>query len=361
MEDSKKKWILFAALAVIVIGLVAVLIVTVFKPTGPAAPSENSVSAVIPDGEASRMEDSKSKVYRGSTESYFAELDAADAAADDISLLSSDGTAPALPPAPASGSGPAEDAVSRVFSPAPSAPAASAPSRRSSGGGGASRPMTEDERLDYDRRCAEMVRDVLVGGPDASSSEAAEAAPEARPEPIDLSSVGASDGIISSLEDDPSDASVGYGVRPFKCMFVRDQKLTSGQRVTVRLLEDYMEGNVRIPANTHLAAICKIGDRLDLQIRSLEMNGRIVPLALDAYDTDGLPGIYCPETSSVKNTREVSRDALTAGTTAFGGLVGDIVNTVIRTGASIARNASGELSVSVVSGYEFYLVKSEKR
>ena len=360
MEDSKKKWILFAALAVIVIGLVAVLIVTVFKPAGPAAPSENAVSAVIPDGEASRMEDSKSKVYRGSTESYFAELDAADAAGEDISLLSSDGTTSSPAAAPATASSAPEDAVSRVFSPAPQPAAPSAPARRSSGGG-ASRPMTEDERLDYDRRRAEMVRDVLVGGTDASSSEAAEAAPEARPEPIDLSSVGASDGIISSLEDDPSDASVGYGVRPFKCMFVRDQKLTSGQRVTVRLLEDYVEGNVRIPANTHLAAICKIGDRLELQIRSLEMNGRIVPLALDAYDTDGLPGIYCPETSSVKNTREVSRDALTAGTTAFGGLVGDIANTVIRTGASIARNASGELSVSVVSGYEFYLVKSERK
>ena len=360
MEDSKKKWILFAALAVIVIGLVTVLIVTVFKPAGPAAPSENSVSAVIPDGEASRMEDSKSKVYRGSTESYFAELDAADAAGQDISLLSSDGTTPSPAAAPAAAPSAPEDAVSRVFSPAPSPVASSAPARRSSGGG-ASRPMTEDERLDYDRRRAEMVRDVLVGGTDASSAEAAEAAPEARPEPIDLSSVGASDGIISSLEDDPSDASVGYGVRPFKCMFVRDQKLTSGQRVTVRLLEDYVEGNVRIPANTHLAAICKIGDRLELQIRSLEMNGRIVPLALDAYDTDGLPGIYCPETSSVKNTREVSRDALTAGTTAFGGLVGDIANTVIRTGASIARNASGELSVSVVSGYEFYLVKSERK
>ena len=360
MEDSKKKWILFAALAVIVIGLVTVLIVTVFKPAGPAAPSENSVSAVIPDGEASRMEDSKSKVYRGSTESYFAELDAADAAGEDISLLSSNGTTSSPAAAPATASSAPEDAVSRVFSPAPQPAAPSAPARRSSGGG-ASRPMTEDERLDYDRRRAEMVRDVLVGGTDASSSEAAEAAPEARPEPIDLSSVDASDGIISSLEDDPSDASVGYGIRPFKCMFVRDQKLTSGQRVTVRLLEDYVEGNVRIPANTHLAAICKIGDRLELQIRSLEMNGRIVPLALDAYDTDGLPGIYCPETSSVKNTREVSRDALTAGTTAFGGLVGDIANTVIRTGASIARNASGELSVSVVSGYEFYLVKSERK
>lgn len=37
-----------------------------------------------------------------------------------------------------------------------------------------------------------------------------------------------------------------------------------------------------LQANTHLAAICKIGDRLELQVRSLEMNGRIIPLALDA-------------------------------------------------------------------------------
>jgi len=31
------------------------------------------------------------------------------------------------------------------------------------------------------------------------------------------------------------------------------------------------------------------------------------------------------------------------------------------TGASIARSASGEVSVNVVSGYEFYLVKSERK
>ena len=102
--------------------------------------------------------------------------------------------------------------------------------------------------------------------------------------------------------------------RPFKCMFVRDQKLTSGQRVTLRLLEDYVEGGVRIPANTHLAAICKIGDRLELQVRSLEINGRIIPLALDAYDTDGLQGIYCPETSASKGAKQAGNDAIsTAG------------------------------------------------
>ena len=180
---------------------------------------------------------------------------------------------------------------------------------------------------------------------------------------IDLSAVGASDGIISTLDDDFSDAAVQYegAKRPFKCMFVRGEKLKSGQRVTLRLLEDYVDGGVRIPANTHLSAICKIGDRLELQVRSLEMNGRIVPLALDAFDTDGLQGIYCPETTSARASRQASQDAISTAGTTFGGLVGDLASTVLRTGASIARSATGELSVSVVSGYEFYLVKAERR
>ena len=53
-------------------------------------------------------------------------------------------------------------------------------------------------------------------------------------------------------------------------------------------------------------------------------------------------------------------DAISAANSTFGGLVGDLANTVLRTGATIAKSASGELSVKVVSGYEFYLVKSER-
>ena len=220
--------------------------------------------------------------------------------------------------------------------------------------------MTQEEKLEYDRKRAEMVRDVLTGG--QGEVPVTEDAPE-KPVAIDLSAVGSSDGIISSLDEDVDDAAVQYegAKRPFRCMFVRDQKLTSGQRVTLRLLEDYNLDGVRIPANTHLPAICKIGDRLELQVRSLEMNGRIIPLALDAYDTDGLQGIYCPETSASKNSRKASDDAISTAGQTFGGLVGDIASTVIRTGASIAKSATGEVSVSVVSGYEFYLVKSERR
>ena len=360
-KNSKKLLWGFVALVVVVVALVVFALVTQFRPSGGEQAERASVEVGIPDGVAQEIADRKSEAFRGkvSTEEYFDGLGhKAGAADEDISLVSNAPEAPRASSNAAASS--SEGAAERVFGPAPSAPAA-APRRSSSGA--ASRPMSTDEKLDYDRRRAEMVRDVLTGGaaedtPDQVGGDAA-----TEPASIDLSAVGSSEGIISTLDDDFSDAAVQYegAKRPFRCMFVRDQKLKSGQRVTLRLLEDYVDGGVRIPANTHLAAICKLGDRLELSVRSLEMNGRIVPLALDAYDTDGLQGIYCPETSASKNSRQASNDAISAAGTTFGGLVGDLASTVLRTGASIARSASGEVSVSVVSGYEFYLVKSERK
>ena len=366
--DKKKILIACIALGVLLVGTMVWFFVSENSGKG-GNPSESSVTATLPDGEVQRMTDSKSEAFRGrvSTDDYFDQLGARRADDEDISLVSSERdarSASGMTATPQESSG--EAAVARTFGgpPPSSAPATSAPSRRSSGGGSTSRPMTEQERLDYDRRRAEMVRDVLVGGASEETPGQAGSDEPAPVQTIDLSALGSSDGIISSLDDDYEDASVQYGdgeKRPFKCMFVRDQKLTSGQRVTLRLLEDYNMDGVRIPVNTHLAAICKIGDRLELQVRSLEMNGRIIPLDLDAYDTDGLQGIYCPETSASRNRQKASTEAISTAGTTFGGLVGDIASTVIRTGASIARSASGEVSVSVVSGYEFYLVKSDRR
>jgi hypothetical protein len=362
--DKKTMLILMVVAGLALLGLLAIS----FIPQNKKGQADEGVTQTISDGIAQEMAESKSDAYRGltSTDDYFEQLGARMEADEDISLVSSSGSpAPVAPGSAAPTASSGDSSVDRVFGAPPASTSSAshtepASGRRSSGGGGASRPMTEQERLDYDRRRAEMVRDVLTGG---AAEETTAEEPKAEPLSIDLSAVGAVDGIISSLDDDEEDAAVQYegSKRPFRCMFVRDQKLTSGQRVTLRLLEDYVEGGVRIPANTHLAAICKIGDRLELQVRSLEMNGRIIPLALNAYDTDGLQGIYCPETSAVKNSRAATNDAISTAGTTFGGLVGDIASMVIRTGATIAKSASGEVSVSVVSGYEFYLVKAERR
>lgn len=386
--------------------------------------SEAEVVSVVPDGEAEPIHESKSEAYRSgvvkrneSIDDYFGRL--APEGDEEISLVSdgeeiagqarndgrgrddgrrssdvgnssvrknegskSSGTATervfGSPPPDGSRVGARDDGSGRHCGLDPQSGVGSSPRRNGSGAATIS-SMSPEEKLEYDRRRAEMVRDVLTdsgipgqarndesGRNDGKDVIAGNDPQSAKAVPLDFS-VSSSDGIISSLDDEIPGQARNDGVirytddakRPFRCMFVRDEKIKSGQRVAVRLLEEYNDGSIRIPANTHLQAICKLDSRLHLSIRSLEMNGKIIPLQFEAYDTDGLEGIYCPESS--KAVKTATNDLITTAGTSLGGLVGNIANTVIRTGATIARTASGENTVSINSGYEFFLVKTEKR
>ena len=357
-----RKVLLYVGFGGIVVSVLVMAICSAFGGRGSSV-AEEQVTVNVPEGVAVPVSDSKTEAYRNthiSTDQYFAQL----AAEEDISLVSSDGDDVKEKPLVVAED---EEAVAkRVFGDSNVSVAGSAversPVKPGMTGSSGYVQMTQDQRLEYDRRRAEMVRDVLSEGEIAGQAGNDDDKP--RLEVLshnDLSSVN--DGIITSLDDDFDDSSVRYSSSakvPFRCMFVRDQKVVDGQRVTVRLLEDYSADGVFVPANTHLAAVCKVSDRLELSVRSVEMNGRILPLQLVAYDTDGMAGIYCPETSASRNSRRASSDAISAANSTFGGLVGDLANTVLRTGATIAKSASGELSVKVVSGYEFYLVKSER-
>ena len=392
MKD-KKSWMLFVLMLVALIGLLWL----VFLPGCGDETAAEKVAMDVPEGIAEEIPESKREAYQEkgrksvSTDEYFEML----MAEEEISLVSSEkipgqagndgysgGQAGRRSPVGAGDDGqdvsgrmdgvmvqPGKggSAAERVFGPAPVERSVPRQSGGASGAGGSSgtsrssQPMSEADKLEYDRKRAEMVRDVITG----TSSEAEGAS---SPDSVDEDEVElryhSDDDIVFSLDDEFTDDGVNYpedSKRPFRCMFIRDEKLKEGQRVTLRLLETYEENGVRIPANSHLNAICKIGNRLELNVKSVEMNGKIIPLNLCAYDTDGLKGIYCPETSSNKNAKKAENDALSASGATFGGLVGDIANTIIRTGVNIARSSSGEVSVNVSSGYEFFLVKSERR
>ena len=357
-----RKVLLYVGFGGIVVSVLVMAICSAFGGRGSSV-AEEQVSVNVPEGVAVPVSDSKTEAYRNthiSTDQYFAQL-----SAEDISLVSSDGDRGNEEPL---SDGEDEDAAAkRVFGDSEVASVSIAverspvkPGMTSSGGYG---QMTPEQKLEYDRRRTEMVRDVLAEG-EIARQASNDDDDKPRLEVLSRNEIATgNDGIITSLDDDFDDPSVRYlspAKVPFRCMFVRDQKVVDGQRVTVRLLEDYSADGVFVPANTHLAAVCKVSDRLELSVRSVEINGRILPLQLVAYDTDGMAGIYCPETSASRNSRRASSDAISAANSTFGGLVGDLANTVLRTGATIAKSASGELSVKVVSGYEFYLVKSER-
>ena len=358
-----RKVLLYVGFGGIVVSVLVMAICSAFGGRGSSV-AEEQVSVNVPEGVAVPVSDSKTEAYRNthiSTDQYFAQL----SSEEDISLVSSDGGDRNEEPLSAG-----EDegaAAKRVFGDSEVASVSIAversPVKSEMTGSSGYGQMTPEQKLEYDRRRAEMVRDVLTEG-EIAAQAGNDDDDRPRLEELSLNDIASvNDGIITSLDDDFDDPSVRYSSSakvPFRCMFVRDQKVVDGQRVTVRLLEDYSVDGVFVPANTHLAAMCKVSDRLELSVRSVEINGRILPLQLVAYDTDGMAGIYCPETSASRNSRRASSDAISATNSTFGGLVGDLANTVLRTGATIAKSASGELSVKVVSGYEFYLVKSER-
>ena len=358
-----KKVLLYVGFGGIVVSVLVMAICSAFGGRGSSV-AEEQVSVNVPEGVAVPVSDSKTEAYRNthiSTDQYFAQL----SSDEDISLVSSDGDDSNEEPLSA---GEDEDAAAkRVFGDSEVASVSrtveSSPVKTGMTSSGGYGQMTPEQKLEYDRRRAEMVRDVLAEG-EIAGQTSNDDDDKPRLEVLSRNEIATgNDGIITSLDDDFDDPSVRYSSLakvPFRCMFVRDQKVIDGQRVTVRLLEDYSVDGVFVPANTHLTAVCKVSDRLELSVRSVEMNGRILPLQLVAYDTDGMAGIYCPETSASRNSRRVSSDAISAANSTFGGLVGDLANTVLRTGATIAKSASGQLSVKVVSGYEFYLVKSER-
>lgn len=70
----------------------------------------------------------------------------------------------------------------------------------------------------------------------------------------------------------------------------------SGSRIRLRLLEEIYAGESLLAKGTYLyARISGFSEqRVQLEISSVLFGGKILPIKLLVYDTDGLPGLYVP-------------------------------------------------------------------
>lgn len=230
------------------------------------------------------------------------------------------------------------------------------PVRKPSGGGGGgstNKPTKEEPPLEQ-----------------APAESLAETPAESEPTPARVQVKRS--GAISSLDEDVvQDVGNGFSTldsddmwiqgeagKPYRCMFTRDEKVTSGQRITLRLLEDLVIGGVHIPQNTHLQGVCKISDRMEVSITSLDMGGRILSFHFEAYDTDGGKGIYCSDLSQTK--KDITNQGVSTALNSLNSRLGSAARDAATLGASIVRSKSGEISVTVPSGYTFYIVEEKK-
>lgn len=361
----------------ILVGFLAFLTLFAFwylKPEGnKTEETQESVILDVPDAESEEVQSSKSEAYKKASgrkqnyDDYFDSLlSDKDDGDGDISLVSGQESATKAVSAPS------EERINDVLgiaAPEPEKPvkkAATSKPRSSVASSVSSAPVntpvSSDEKFIQDMDRARAIAAALGMSEEGSAKPQGESG-QTQDTRIDVpsSTVSKSGGIISSLDDWEDDSADLSGEDfPVKCMFMKDEKLKNGQRVTIRTLQDFYADGHLIPANSHLTATCSISGRLTMNVASAEIGGRIITLNYEAYDFDGSRGIYCPETTASKNARSATSQAVSQGSSLIGGYVGTIASAVVRTGASLMQNANGESCVNITNGYEFYLMKKRQ-
>ncbi len=124
------------------------------------------------------------------------------------------------------------------------------------------------------------------------------------------------------------------------------QSVTDGQTVRLRLLEPMAVAGRTIPRNAVVVGTGKIqGERLDIEVTSLEYDGTIIPVELAVYDTDGQPGIFIPNSMEMNAVREVAAN--------MGGSLGSNINISTNAGAQLAS----DLGKGLIQGTSQYIAK----
>lgn len=97
-------------------------------------------------------------------------------------------------------------------------------------------------------------------------------------------------------------------------MAIIDENVTgyAGSRIRLRLLEDITAGKTLIKKGTYLYALINgfSGQRVTLVIKSILYNDKELPVKLDIYDLDGLPGLYVPESQFRDFTKDLGTNTI---------------------------------------------------
>lgn len=125
-----------------------------------------------------------------------------------------------------------------------------------------------------------------------------------------------------------------------------DQTVVDGQTARLRLTEPLMAGTTIIPENTILTGIAKIqGERLDIQISSIEYQGTIIPVEMITYDSDGQKGIHIPGSLEMNAAKEIIAN------------MGNSVGTSFTMTQSAGAQLSSDLSKGAIQGVSAYMQK----
>ena len=125
-----------------------------------------------------------------------------------------------------------------------------------------------------------------------------------------------------------------------------DQSVTNGQSVKLRTTEPMWIGNRLIPRQTTLTGLARLqGERLEIEITSVETGGSIYEVELKVYDSDGQEGINIPNSMESDALHEIGAN--------MGSTMGSSINISTDAGAQIASDVGRGL----INGVSQYLTK----
>ena len=124
------------------------------------------------------------------------------------------------------------------------------------------------------------------------------------------------------------------------------QMVTDGQTVRLRLLESMAVDERIIPKGSIIVGAAKIqGERLSINITSIENGRMIIPVELSVYDTDGQEGIFIPNSMEVSAAKEVAAN--------MGGSMGSSINISSDAKAQLAS----DIGKGLIQGTSQYVAK----
>ena len=125
-----------------------------------------------------------------------------------------------------------------------------------------------------------------------------------------------------------------------------DQTITNGQGFRLRITEPMWIGNRLIPRNTTVVGAARLqGERLEIEISSVECEGSVYDVELQVFDSDGQEGINIPNSMESDALHEIGAN--------MGSTMGSSINISTNTGAQIASDVGRGL----INGVSQYLTK----
>ena len=146
-----------------------------------------------------------------------------------------------------------------------------------------------------------------------------------------------------------------------------EQRIAAGERVRLRLLDRVQAGEIILPEGTIIYGTATIsGQRLGIRVQSLTSDAGLLAVKLTAYDTDGLPGLFIPDTAERTALKEAAASAgnnLGSGITVTRGagqqIASDLTRSLLSGGTKYLSTKLREVRITLKAGHTLFLVSEQ--